>query len=64
MFERFYRVDRARSRETGGTGLGLAIVRHVAENHGGTVTVESELGRGSTFEVRLPAAIAAGGEPD
>jgi signal transduction histidine kinase len=54
LFERFYRVDRARSRETGGTGLGLAIVRHVAENHGGSVTVESELGRGSTFEVRLP----------
>ena len=54
VFERFYRVDRARSRETGGTGLGLAIVRHVAENHGGTVTVTSELGRGSTFEVRLP----------
>ena len=58
VFERFYRVDRARSRETGGTGLGLAIVRHVAENHGGTVTVESELGRGSTFEVRLPSATA------
>jgi signal transduction histidine kinase len=58
VFERFYRVDRARSRETGGTGLGLAIVRHVAENHGGTVTVESELGRGSTFEVRLPSVIA------
>jgi two-component system sensor histidine kinase SenX3 len=64
VFERFYRVDRARSRETGGTGLGLAIVRHVAENHGGTVTVESELGLGSTFEVRLPAAVPAGGEPD
>jgi len=66
VFERFYRVDRARSRETGGTGLGLAIVRHVAENHGGTVTVESELGRGSTFEVRLPSAtvdldVSAGG---
>lgn len=58
VFERFYRVDRARSRETGGTGLGLAIVRHVAENHGGTVSVESELGRGSTFEVRLPSAVA------
>lgn len=56
IFERFYRVDRARSRETGGTGLGLAIVRHVAENHGGTVTVSSELGRGSSFEVVLPAA--------
>jgi two-component system, OmpR family, sensor histidine kinase SenX3 len=56
VFERFYRVDRARSRETGGTGLGLAIVRHVAENHGGTVSVTSELGRGSTFEVRLPTA--------
>jgi two-component system sensor histidine kinase SenX3 len=56
IFERFYRVDRARSRETGGTGLGLAIVKHVAENHGGTVDVRSELGRGSTFEVRLPMA--------
>jgi signal transduction histidine kinase len=56
VFERFYRVDRARSRETGGTGLGLSIVRHVVENHGGTVGVRSELGVGSTFEVRLPAA--------
>jgi two-component system phosphate regulon sensor histidine kinase PhoR len=55
VFERFYRVDRARSRETGGTGLGLAIVRHVAENHGGSVEVDSELGRGTTFEVRLPS---------
>jgi signal transduction histidine kinase len=56
IFERFYRVDRARSRETGGTGLGLSIVRHVAENHGGRVSVDSELGRGTRFEVRLPAA--------
>ncbi|MEA2521195.1 MAG: two-component system, OmpR family, sensor histidine kinase SenX3 [Actinomycetota bacterium] len=55
VFERFYRVDRARSRETGGTGLGLAIVKHVAENLGGSVVVHSELGTGSTFEVRLPA---------
>lgn len=60
VFERFYRVDRARSRETGGTGLGLAIVKHVAENHGGRVQVQSELGRGSTFEVHLPAAYPAG----
>jgi signal transduction histidine kinase len=61
VFERFYRVDRARSRETGGTGLGLAIVRHVAENHGGDVHVTSELGRGTTFEVRLPAAPSSDG---
>ena len=55
VFERFYRVDRARSRDTGGTGLGLAIVKHVAENHGGSVDVTSELGAGSTFVVTLPA---------
>ena len=54
VFERFYRVDRARSRETGGTGLGLAIVRHVAENHGGRVLVESKPGKGSAFTIELP----------
>ncbi|MBI2706412.1 MAG: sensor histidine kinase [Actinobacteria bacterium] len=56
IFERFYRVDQARSRRTGGTGLGLAIVRHVAHNHDGDVTVESRLGKGSTFSLCLPAA--------
>ncbi len=54
VFERFYRVDRARSRDTGGTGLGLAIVRHVATNHGGDVTVRSREGEGSTFTLRIP----------
>jgi two-component system, OmpR family, sensor histidine kinase SenX3 len=54
IFERFYRVDRARSRDTGGTGLGLAIVRHVASNHGGDVRVTSREGSGSTFTLHLP----------
>jgi two-component system sensor histidine kinase SenX3 len=54
IFERFYRVDRARSRATGGTGLGLAIVRHVVANHGGDVRVDSREGEGSTFTIRLP----------
>ena len=53
--ERFYRVDRSRSRETGGTGLGLAIVKHVAQRHGGELRIESRLGQGSTFSVVLPA---------
>lgn len=56
VFERFYRVDPARSRETGGTGLGLSIVKHVAADHGGEVTVWSQPGRGSTFTLRVPAA--------
>jgi two-component system sensor histidine kinase SenX3 len=56
IFERFYRVDAARSRQTGGTGLGLAIVRHVVANHDGDVAVESRLGEGSEFTLRLPTA--------
>jgi two-component system phosphate regulon sensor histidine kinase PhoR len=54
LFERFYRVDRARSRDLGGIGLGLAIVKHLARAHGGEVTVSSELGKGSTFTIELP----------
>jgi two-component system, OmpR family, phosphate regulon sensor histidine kinase PhoR len=56
VFERFYRVDRARSRETGGTGLGLSIVKHMVQAHGGDVWVNSELGRGATFYFTLPKA--------
>jgi two-component system phosphate regulon sensor histidine kinase PhoR len=54
VFERFYRVDRARSRELGGTGLGLAIVKHLAQAFGGDIGLTSDLGKGSTFRVRLP----------
>jgi len=57
LFERFYRVDRARSRDMGGTGLGLAIVKHLARAHGGEVSVTSELGKGTTFTIELPVAI-------
>ena len=55
VFERFYRVDKARSRELGGTGLGLAIVRHIVEGHGGQIWVEGNMPTGSRFVVRLPA---------
>lgn len=54
IFERFYRVDKARSREMGGTGLGLAIVKHVAQVHGGHVSVQSTPGKGSVFALHLP----------
>ena len=54
IFERFYRVDPARSRKLGGTGLGLAIVKHIAQSHGGRATVESAVGQGSTFAIHLP----------
>lgn len=62
VFERFYRVDPARARETGGTGLGLSIVKHVVADHGGEVELWSEPGHGSTFTMRLPLAPAPGAE--
>jgi len=64
LTERFYRVDRSRSRETGGTGLGLAIVKHVVQRHGGVLRIQSTPGRGSTFAMEFPAGRvrpAAGG---
>jgi two-component system phosphate regulon sensor histidine kinase PhoR len=57
LFERFYRVDRARSRELGGTGLGLAIVKHLARAHDGEVTVESRFGEGTRFTIELPGNV-------
>lgn len=56
LFERFYRIDKGRSRQEGGTGLGLSIVKHIAQAHGGTVSVQSRYGQGSTFSIFLPAA--------
>jgi two-component system phosphate regulon sensor histidine kinase PhoR len=55
IFERFYRADRARTREVGGTGLGLSIVKHLARLHGGEVSVDSTLGTGTTFTIELPS---------
>ena len=54
IFERFYRVDREYSRQLGGTGLGLSIVKHIIESHGGTVEVQTQVGKGSTFTIKLP----------
>ena len=63
VFERFFRVDQARSRATGGTGLGLSIVKHIVQNHGGDVRVWSQAGHGSTFTIRLPRPVEQSTEP-
>ncbi|MBF0111865.1 MAG: ATP-binding protein, partial [Desulfamplus sp.] len=57
IFQRFYRVDKARSRDMGGTGLGLAIVKHIVKYHKGDISVVSTLGKGSTFKITLPAVL-------
>jgi len=64
IFERFYRIDSARSRQTGGTGLGLSIVKHILANHGGEVSVWSQEGQGSTFTLRIPMVDEQENEPD
>ncbi len=64
IFERFYRVDKTRSRESGGTGLGLAIVRHIVQSQGGTIEAQSDLGEGSRFLFTLPKALSPGGQQD
>jgi signal transduction histidine kinase len=63
IFKRFYRVDKARSREIGGTGLGLSIVKHIVEAHGGKVAVESDINRGSVFSFTIPISKEAAGNP-